>query len=244
MGRERIDEWYLYDYCRKAIHNIDFIRQTYNSKIVKIYSSPETEAKRLQEQLSKVPTTDIKDESDIELAAFIRYEAIRTIQYQMLATFVCLIYQAFEQFMITITIHQMELRNDNYAKEKIKTIKDNGSMKMVLEVLDLYGCHLKGEDGAIFANNTLEELRLLVNVIKHGQGKSKKILKKTTPSLFKPMSQLYDIDDMYDTVEAKCFSILEPELNLSNNLLNCYTDEIISWLQAIPSKMESVLRYT
>ncbi len=239
MNKERIDVWYLYDYCEKAIRNIDFIRQTYNNKIIKIYSSPTEEAEQLQKRLNMSPTPDIEDESDIELATFIRYQAVKTIQYQMLVTFICLIYQAFEQFVIALTMWQMELRNDDYARKQIKIIKDRGSIGIALDVFDLYGCHLKGEGGAIFANNTLEELRLLVNVIKHGQGTSKERLKKLEPSLFKFMSQTYD--NKYDTIETKYASILEPELNLSDELLNRYTDEIISWLKTIPSKLESVL---
>lgn len=122
------------------------------------------------------------------------------IQYRMILMYISLICQMFEQFVINQIIEKLELNKGIYflkAKDKFK----------------LYGFEFEILDSW----KKIEELRLLVNVIKHGDGDSKNKLQEIRKDLFyseKNEMLRNSINDMTLNITAKdffeyCKSIIE-----------------------------------
>lgn len=122
------------------------------------------------------------------------------IQYRMELMYISLICQMFEQFIINQIIEKLELNKGMYfanAKKKFK----------------LYGFEFE----TLKSWKKIEELRLLVNVIKHGDGDSKNKLHEIRKDLFysKENEMLRNtINDMTLNVTAKdffeyCMNIIE-----------------------------------
>lgn len=134
------------------------------------------------------------------------------IQYRMLLTFICLICQMFEQFLIDIIIEKLNLKKGLYfnnAKDKFKE----------------YGFNYEN----LNSWEKIKELRLLVNVIKHADGESKNKLQAIKPSYFYNNANdmiKNTINDMKLNIEAKdffeyCTAIME----FINDMPSCFEKE-------------------
>ena len=75
----------------------------------------------------------------------------------------------------------------------------------------------------------INELRLLCNVIKHGDGKSAKELRKIKPTLFKQ-------EDGTDHMKAFKTTLLEETLNIDEKTLQNYSEVLLSFWDEIPER--------
>lgn len=77
------------------------------------------------------------------------------------------------------------------------------------------------------------ELRLLTNVIKHGDGWSATRLKELRPDFFKADFSEYDLLDLYKT------TLNEKVLNIDDDEFQKYCEAIVEFWEALPERMYS-----
>jgi len=75
----------------------------------------------------------------------------------------------------------------------------------------------------------IEELRLLCNVIKHGDGKSAEELRKINPALFKQ-------EDDIDYMKTYKTTLLEETLSIDEKTLQNYREALLSFWDEIPER--------
>lgn len=134
------------------------------------------------------------------------------MQYRVLLTFICLICQMFEQFLIDIIIDRLKLDKGLFFEDAKLKFREYG---FDYENLNSW--------------KKIKELRLLVNVIKHADGYSRNRLQELKPNYF------YDnandmikntINDMKLNIEEKdffeyCTAIME----FINDMPSCFEKE-------------------
>lgn len=131
------------------------------------------------------------------------------IKYRTLLNNISLIYEMFEQFLISVLIEKLNLKKGMYfktAKEKFKE----------------YGFNIEKSNYW----NKIYELQKLVNVIKHADGNSKDELQKIRKDFFTPEKSMIknSINDMTLNVE---------ECDLEDYCIN-----IMKFIDDMPNKFE------
>ncbi len=223
MQKKRYDEWYFYDNCDKFLNEIDFVYNTYINNIENIFDVPEKEAKKYEEYLNthleKINASDVTDiPSQIESMCCQKYFLVKNMRYRHLATYVSMIYQMFEQFILSLAKHQQRFISYDSKINNLKLEYLCDGIKMLqeynfdIEILPEY--------------KKIVELRLLFNVIKHGDGKSKKKLEKIRPDYF-----INKYLDMYNN------TIIDDSLNISKADLSIYINAIKKILHQFPDKI-------
>ena len=156
------------------------------------------------------------DLSEIEGKIAERYYLLCTTRYRVIAMWICCLCEVWEQQLQLFL--KLEKQNgdllDNYKLEWWKQVK-----RAYLEY---------GIDFEKFSSwQKLKELRLLVNVIKHGEGDSKKDLQKERPDLF-----LINNTDRFSLYHS---SLICPTLNLSEKDIDSFANVIIEFWECFPS---------
>ncbi len=250
MNQKQIDEWHLYNSCENLINSILFVKEAYCEEVRDIFAAPENEANLYCEELMKNANTEVTEPDDIRALCFRKYCLIENIQYQLRLSFICLIYQMFEQFLIAVTKRQLGMAVDRYSNwhdenhksyvnEQLEKLeKPNNQLKTVRAIFKDYGFDFEKNS----QYSQVEELGLLVNIIKHTQGPSSQQLKQRRPHIFKK-STLATADDsgvdlITDLVEIYDTSLLVPVLDIDDSDFSSYVDVLTSFLSSIPKKLQ------
>lgn len=224
MNNKRYDEWYFYDECDKFLKELNFVYKTYTNNIENIFKDPDVEANEYEQYLyQNLGEVSVYDEqsipSEIQSMCYHRYILIKNIKYRYLATHINLIYQMFEQFLLSISKRQQKfISHDRIIKElKLENLTD------CVEMMKKYDFDISLFD----EYNKINELKFLYNVIKHGDGKSKRKLEKIRPDIFSKN----DLDIYNNTIIDDTLNISKTDLisyiNSINNILKKFPDKIV-----------------
>ena len=129
-----------------------------------------------------------------------------------------MVYQMFEQFILSLAKHQQKFISYDSKINSLKLEFLRDGIKMLKE----YNFDIT----TLLGYEKINELRLLNNVIKHGDGGAKKSLEKIRPDFF-----INNSLDMYDN------TIIDDTLNLSKDDLDMYINVIKSLLNQFPDKI-------
>ena len=178
----------------------------------------------LMSELEPTPIVDYEgnlcdyefDLSKIEGKIAERYYLLCTTKYRVMAMWICCLSEVWEQQLQLFL--KLEKQNgdllDNYELNWWKQVK-----RAYLEY---------GIDFEQFPSwQKLKELRLLVNVIKHGEGESQKELQKKRPDLF-----LINNTNRFSLYHS---SLICPTINISENDVRVYANAIIDFWAGFPS---------
>lgn len=135
------------------------------------------------------------------------------IQYRVTLTFISLIRQMFEQFLTEILIEKLDLKKGLYFSE----VKDKFKQ---------YGFEFEKVDSW----KKIYELGLLVNVIKHGDGDSRKKLQVIRKDYF----FVNNSDDMLKS------TINNMKLNVTEKDFIMYCEKIIEFINDMPSNYKKI----
>ncbi len=173
----------------------------------------------LNEHLEEVETHDITDiPINIQSMCYHRYFLIKNMKYRYLAIHISLIYQMFEQFILSLSKHQQKFISYDIEINNLELKNIHDGIKM----LKKYNLDIK----KMPEYQKINELRLLNNVIKHGDGDSKKKLERIRPDIF-ANSGIY----VYNN------TIIDDTLDISKNDLNIYIESIKKLLHHFPDKI-------
>lgn len=132
------------------------------------------------------------------------------IQYRMLLMFITLICQMYEQFLLDIIIKKLEFKRGIYFNK-------------VQEIYNEYGFDFKN----MKSWDKVNELRLLVNVIKHADGNSRNELQNIRPDFF--------YDSPSDTINN---TINDMKLDITSKDFFEYCSKIIEFINDMPGCFE------
>lgn len=229
MSKIRYDEWYFYDEVKHFIKELDFTIQTYKTYIQDIYDDPNIEAKKYMNYLEENPSELESDNPDSAYQEIYdrggeRYYFVRNMKYRLLAEHINTIYQMFEQFIIKLIRDQLKLANDKRLLDKY----ENPPQKMdnCINFFNEYDFNLKN----LNSFEKVDELRILQNVLKHGEGKAMKTLKNKRPDYFEN-----------NTLDFYGNTIIDDTLNITNNDLDEYVNSIKVFLGQFPKYNEKII---
>lgn len=230
---------YLYDALRKNLQRpIELYKETYSNKIMPLFSNIEGEAEKIADEryheLGKNfnPDHDAADyAADALDAGLEHYEGMSLMRYNTKLMWISTLFQFWEQqvkkfiFVDVTRTHQFinkgkEVLFKDFCPKGIDDIK-----KAFLEFnldLEKISCWIK-----------INELRLLTNVIKHGDGWSATQLKTLRPDFFKADFISSDLLDLYKTTLNKTV------LNIDDNEFHEYCEAIIGFWDGLPERMYS-----
>ena len=156
------------------------------------------------------------DLSEIEGKIAERYYLLSTTRYRVIAMWICCLCEVWEQQLQLFL--KLEKQNGN--------LMDNYELARWNQVKRAYWEY--GIDFEKFSSwQKLNELRLLVNVIKHGEGGSEKSLRRIRPDLF--------IVEKYDKFSFFHSSLITRTLNLIESDIDGFANAIIEFWEYFPS---------
>ncbi len=147
------------------------------------------------------------------------YSYLKLGKYSLTATWHATLYQIWEQqsrrFLFQEISHAYNIQFETFCT-KLPEIKKKFEFHKV--DIESFSCWPE-----------IEELSLLCNVIKHGEGKSAKNLRKIKPELFTQ-------EDGTDYMETFKTTLLEETLNINEMTLQSYRDALLSFWDEIPER--------
>lgn len=226
MPKKRYDEWYFYDSIDKFISEIDFVYNTYINNIKNIFDTPEKEANKYitylqenQQELDSFYPDDI--ELEIQGKGQERYYFVMNMKYRNLAIYIDLVYQMLEQFFVSFCRFQQRLHTED------KEISEK-KLEKLDQCADLFNEYFHLDIKQINNYSKINELRLLQNVLKHSEGKSKDKLIKLRPDYF---IEKKDVFTLYKN------TIIDPTLNISDDDFKEYIENVKIFLKQLPDKI-------
>lgn len=226
MSKTRCDEWYLGDNCKKFVREIEFVYDTYVNNIKDMYDTPDYEAEKYKDYLEKNPQELESSSIDSAMEEILiksneRYDFVLNMKYRFLAIFIDLIYQMLEQFIISICKFQQDYHSYD---PKINNLQFQNLHQCAITIFSEYDFNFETKKEYAKIN----ELRLLQNVLKHSEGKSKEELAKKRPEYF--VNKNYALTIYKNT-------IIDATLNISNDDLKEYVIAIKEFLKIFPDKL-------
>ncbi len=149
------------------------------------------------------------DDENNEMWNVLQIIEIIELKYRMKLMFITLMCEMFEQFLIDVLVKKLNLKK-GLSFEDVKKIFSN--FEFDIEKSTQWG--------------KIKELRLLVNVIKHGDGESKKRLKKLRKDFF------------YDTKNSLGNTLNDMSLNVQEEDMNGYFFSILEFINDMPNEFK------
>lgn len=206
--------------------------QLYFERIEPLFSSAEEEADQYTKQLhyeigasinwggDNAPDPEGYEEMVWE-AGIARYELLDSMRYRTICMWICCLCQTWEQQLYSWIIHEARMEGITYDDKYLA-----GGFSFVSDVLE---CH--EVDYKTVKAGKIEELRLLVNVLKHGKGRSEKALRDIRPNLF--------IRNGHDVMRYHNSTLIEPTLSVSNQDFRDYLDALLTFWSEFPENAYS-----
>ena len=219
---------YLPETMRRSLKSdiSDFVK-IYFQKLLPVFKDIESDANKFRDDfynnfMSQPAHNDSIDPSSIAENAqeegIDHYLHLKLGKYNLTATWHATLYQLWEQ----------QLRRFLFLKmPPVKKIQFEGFRTKLSEIKEKFKLHnVDIENFSCWPQ--INELRLLCNVIKHGDGISAEELRKIKPTLFKQEG---------DTDYMKIFktTLLEETLNIDEKTLQNYSEALLSFWDNIPA---------
>lgn len=232
---------YLHDSLRRNFQKpIELYKETYSNKINPIFENMEEEANTIAEEryqeLGSSFNPDYHDPADFAEAAWEagleHYEGMSLMKYNTKLMWISTLYQFWEQQVRKFIYEEVTMTHqfiDNKGNEiKFKDFCTNG-INDIKEEFSEFNQDLE----KLSCWDKISELRLLTNVIKHGDGWSATQLKGLRPDFFKADFSDYDLLEMYKT------TLNENVLNIEDYEFQKYCDAIVEFWNVLPERMYS-----
>ncbi len=229
---------YLWGPMREKYKNeIRLIIDTYKNRISPVFNNIESDADEIADKyyqsFAEAPSSGENAENEMANAAenamevgLDYYQGISLMKYNNLAAWLVILYQYWEQ-QVRLFLFEEER---HYFQIDIKTFCTNG----INEIKEHFKFH--NEDIEKLSSwNKVDELRLLCNTIKHGDGKAAQSLKIIRPDLFKPMRDIGggDLLDLYKT------TLNDVVLDISDDQMSEYGQSLLNFWDELDERMYS-----
>ncbi len=219
----------LRDYYKSSIKSF---KQIFNDKLFINFANIEAEAEKFTNEYydksGSIPgdgSIDMADIAEISLKnGIIFYSELSLVKYEFTAISISSIYHLWEQqtrkFLFDELSHDHNISFTEFCSRGMHDFKEYFTFHNVnIELLHSW--------------ELLDELRLLSNVIKHGDGDSAKKLFKRNKNLLKQGEFKIGPKLTLDT------TLLEETLNLNQDLFNKYADNIVDFWDELPERSYS-----
>jgi hypothetical protein len=232
---------YLYDSLRRKFQkSIELFNDTYTNRINPIFKNIEEEseaiAKKRYEELGRYFNPDYHDPSDFAENAWETgleyYENMDLMKYNTKLMWISTLYQFWEQ-QVRKFIYEEVTRTHKFIDKKGNEILFKGFCTKGIEDIKEEFLEFNQDLDKLNCWTKVNELRLLANVIKHGDGWSASQLKVLRPDFFKSDFSSYDLLDLYKTTLNKLV------LNIDDDELQKYCNALIEFWEVLPERMYS-----
>jgi hypothetical protein len=226
---------YVWEDLRKLkIEEIELYKNTYLERIAPVFDSVEKEADNLSAKIYDDAMSDVVDDysmpdpSSIAQFAmesgFYYYEKYSLMRYNTRAMWITMLYQYWEQqvrkFLYDEYKNVYEIEFSKFCSNGIREIKE-GFKESNLDITLLNSW------------SGIEELRLLANSLKHGEGSSTKQLKEKFPKYFEHEGlEEYDLLKLYNT------TLGEKVLNINDSDYSTLCDNLIAFWKELDDIVE------
>jgi len=226
---------YLWDGIRnKKVDEIKLYQRTFVDKIYCVFDSLEDEAEHISKTYLEEQTKFFNPEGNFDLESIIDearglgfdyYESYSLMRYNTLAMWTTMLYQMWEQqvrlFLYEEERHYFELEFREFCSNGINGIKNEFKFhNFDIEKLKSW--------------SKINELRLIANVFKHGDGGSAIALQKLRPEIFNDADfNKYDMLTLYNT------TLLEKVVNIDDEDYVVYCKALIDFWIELPERMYS-----
>ena len=216
------------------LDDLSFLKATAMDRLFPIFSDIEKEAKDYENELF----LRVMKESDAENRyvdpgdhidqvhddAIDRYNLLRLMQYRNLTNWIVCMCQVWEQQLISFILNEAETEGIKYNQNDI----DRG-FPFVQKIFEEHHQPF----AALSSWPKIHELRLLVNVLKHAEGRSERELRDIRPDLFVEefCGLKYDLVSLYHT------TLVEPALQISETDFEAYYHALHQFWLELPEYM-------
>jgi len=232
---------YLDNRIRKMLKEpFETFAKTYHERVIPIFSSLEEESQAIAdekyEDLGRYFNPENDDPADYAEMAWEagleHYESMSLMQYNMRLMWISTLYQFWEQQVRKFVFEEVT-RTHKFIDKKGNDVDFAGyctrGIDDIKEEFNEFGIDLE----KLNSWSRIEELRLLANVIKHGEGWSATKLKELRPDYFDAGIISTDLLDLYKT------TLGERVLNIDDSEYEIYCDAIIQFWDELPEVMYS-----
>lgn|GEM_PF-633413 len=221
---------YLYEHLKSYLKSvIEDHYKIFNDKLLPCFNNIEEQADKAAEEFYNEAWEQPSEDGDLSVLAEAAekaqnigigtYEYLKWGRYNLIATWHAMLYQLWEQqvreFLYKELSHNYSVVFKNFC----------GNLKQIKLVFKMHGVDL--ESKSCWKN--IDELNLLNNVIKHGDGYSAETLKKKRPDLFMDVYSRGYRSDVLST-------LLNESLNIDEKTLSDYTDNLMSFWDNLPER--------
>lgn len=227
---------YLWSKLReKKIEEILLFKNTFKERVFPAFSNIEKEADKISNDFyNNAMNTSYSYYDNIDPAEIAEnateigvdyYEKYSLMRYNTLAMWISMLYQFWEQqvrkFLYDEESHCFKIDFKKFCTSGIKDIKEEFKYHNInIEKLRCWA--------------SINELRLVCNTLKHGDGSSAQELKNIRPSFFtREGFEEYDLLLMYNT------TLLEETLNINDQVFYDFCDVLVEFWYELPERMYS-----
>lgn len=223
---------YLYHQLReKYIRELEIINKFFTERLLPVFSNAEIEAenyeKTLRSQLDEVVKSGFEEiDADsldelVKTEALEYYEMISLMNYRTIGMWITCLCQVWEQQLYSFIIRSGKQEGINYGQDN--------SFDFCKRVFFEHQQDLEKMESW----KKIQELRLLVNVLKHSEGKSERKLRDIRPDYFQQ-----NIDGkIYDIMSFSHSSLREQALMIKDEDFKNYFDALVQFWTDIPERM-------
>lgn len=232
---------YLDNRIRKMLKEpFETFAKTYDERIIPIFSSLEEESQTIADEkydaLGRYFNPERDDPADYAEMAWEagleHYESMSLMQYNMRLMWISTLYQFWEQQVRKFVFEEVT-RTHKFIDKKGNDVDFAGfctrGIDDIKDEFNEFGQDLE----KLKSWPKIEELRLLANVIKHGEGWSATKLKQLRPDYFDAGIISADLLDLYKT------TLGERVLNIDDREYKIYCDAIIQFWDELPDVLYS-----
>ena len=232
---------YLYDTLRKKFQgSIKLIYYTYSKRIKPIFENIEDESNAIAEkkyqELGKHYNPDYHDPAilaeDAWLTGLEHYESMALMRYNTKLMWISTLYQFWEQQVRKFVYEEITKTHKFIDKKGNEILFKDFCTRGIEDIKEIF-LEFNQDIEKLKCWHKIDELRLLVNVIKHGDGWSATQLKKLRPDFFKTEFFEQDLLNLYKT------TLNEQVLNINDCEFHKYCKALIEFWDVLPERMYS-----
>lgn len=227
---------YLYQNLReKYIRDLTKIKELFFERIQPIFANAEKEAIEYRNKLweNLMSQTSYNEENLVDPSGFIatvqeagfeKYEILSLMQYRNISMWISCMCQVWEQQLFSFIYHEAQSEGIKYSESNLKRgfVFSKEVFEWHQQPFENLNCWTK-----------VKELRTLVNVIKHSEGKSEQELRKIRPDYFKKDTGV----EVYDLVSLYHSTLLEATLQIKDQDFIDYYNALVDFWNELPERM-------
>jgi hypothetical protein len=230
---------YLYDSLRtKFKEPYRLYIETYTKRIAPVFDNIEEEANQIAKEhfreMGAFFHPDYHDEGDFAEAAFEKglehFEGLSLIRYNTKLMWISTMYQLWEQQVRKFLFEEISRTHKMYDKKNNEITFKSFCARGIDEIKETFlEFNYNLETLTVWPD--IDELRLLANVIKHGDGRSASQLEQLKPRFFKSQVSSSNLLELYKS------TLTEIVLNIDESDFLRYGDALIRFWDELPERL-------